>query len=108
MQMSRMKKVQESGAERVSSLRRQVQSPKSRVQRLTGNWEPGTGNVKGFTLLEVLVASAILSIVLAILYGVFSRTLTSKQIAEEQSAQARAARIVLLRVGDDLQSSLPF
>jgi general secretion pathway protein J len=67
-----------------------------------------TRNVKGFTLLEVLVASAILSMVLAILYGVFSRTLTSKQIAEEQSAQSRAARIVLLRLSDDLQASFPF
>jgi type II secretory pathway component PulJ len=56
----------------------------------------------------VLVASAILSMVLAILYGVFSRTLTSKQIAEAQSAQSRAARIVLLHIGNDLQASLPF
>jgi prepilin-type N-terminal cleavage/methylation domain-containing protein len=62
----------------------------------------------GFTLLEVLVASALLSLVLAIVYGVFSQTLTSKQRAEEQSAQSRAARIVLLRIGDDLQASFPF
>jgi len=65
-------------------------------------------NSEGFTLLEVLVASAILSMVLAILYGVFSQTLTSTQRAEEQSAQSRAARIVLLRIGDDLQASFPF
>jgi len=77
--------------------------------RNTGYWLLATGySSRGFTLLEILVASAILSIVLAILYGVFSRTLTSKQIAEEQSAQSRAARIVLLRIGDDLQASLPF
>jgi prepilin-type N-terminal cleavage/methylation domain-containing protein len=62
----------------------------------------------GFTLLEVLVAGAILSMVLAILYSVFSQTLTSKQFAEAQSAQSRAARIVLLRIGDDLQASFPF
>jgi type II secretory pathway component PulJ len=59
-------------------------------------------------LLEVLVASAILSMVLAIVYGVFSQTLTSTQRAEEQNAQSRAARIVLLRIGDDLQASFPF
>ena len=62
----------------------------------------------GFTLLEVLVASALLSLVLAIVYGVFSQTLTSKQRAEAQSVQSRAARIVLLRIGDDLQASFPF
>lgn len=63
---------------------------------------------RGFTLLEVLVASAILSIVFAILYGVFSQTLTSKRIAEERASRSRAARIVLLRIGEDLQASFPF
>jgi hypothetical protein len=56
----------------------------------------------------VLVASSILSIVLAILYGVFSQTLTSKRIAEDRSALSRTARIVLLRIGEDLQGSFPF
>jgi hypothetical protein len=46
--------------------------------------------------------------VLAIVYGVFSQTLTSTQRAEAQSTQSRAARIVLLRIGDDLQASFPF
>ncbi len=63
---------------------------------------------RGFTLLEVLVASSILSIVLAILYGVFSQTLTSKQIAEERVTLSRTARVVLLRMGEDLQASFPF
>ncbi|MBM4259658.1 MAG: prepilin-type N-terminal cleavage/methylation domain-containing protein [Deltaproteobacteria bacterium] len=63
---------------------------------------------KGFTLLEVLVASSILSIVLAILYGVFSQTLKSRQIAEERAALSRTARVVLLRIGEDLQASFPF
>ncbi|HXG21454.1 MAG TPA: type II secretion system minor pseudopilin GspJ [Methylomirabilota bacterium] len=62
---------------------------------------------RGFTLLEVLVASAILSLVLAALYGVFSQTLMSKRLVEERAARARAARIALLRLGEDLQSTLP-
>src|SRR5215471_1300143 len=66
-----------------------------------------TDHSSGFTLLEVLVASAILSIVLAALYGVFSRTLASKRLAEEHAARARVARIVLMRIGEDLQSALP-
>ena len=60
----------------------------------------------GFTLLEVLVASTILSLMLAALYGVFSQTLTSKRIAEERLNRSRAARVVLLRLGEELQSSL--
>lgn len=61
----------------------------------------------GFTLLEVLVASAILSLLLAALYGVFSRTLASKRFAEERATRARAARLVLLRIGQDLQAAFP-
>ncbi len=87
-----------------------VQGPRSKVQGPSGS-SPGprspVSGPSGFTLLEVLVASAILSMVLAIVYGVFSQTLTSTQRAEEQNAQSRAARIVLLRIGDDLQASLP-
>ena len=60
----------------------------------------------GFTLLEVLVASTILSLMLAALYGVFSQTLTSKKIAEERLNRSRAVRLVLLRLGEELQSSL--
>jgi general secretion pathway protein J len=63
---------------------------------------------RGFTLLEVLVASAILSLVLAALYGVFSRTLASQRLAEGRADRSRSARIVLLRLGEDLQASLPF
>jgi general secretion pathway protein J len=61
---------------------------------------------QGFTLLEVLVASAILSLVLAALYGVFSQTLTSKRWAEERAGLARTARIVLFRISEDLQTTL--
>jgi type II secretion system protein J len=53
------------------------------------------------------VASAILSLVLAALYGVFSRTLASKRLAEERATRARMARIVLLRIGEDLQAAFP-
>jgi general secretion pathway protein J len=62
---------------------------------------------EGFTLLEVLVASAILSVVLAALYGVFSRTLESKRLVEERGARARTARIVLLRISEDIRASFP-
>ena len=67
----------------------------------------GTVGQQGFTLLEVLVAGTILSIVLAALYGVFSQTLASQRRAEAQAARSRAARIVLLRLGDELRASPP-
>ncbi len=83
--------------------------PTGYFSRHAGYWLPTTDYAhRGFTLLEVLVASSILSIILAILYGVFSQTLTSKQRAEERAALSRTARIVLLRMGEDLQASFPF
>lgn len=69
--------------------------------RAAGSW------IRGFTLLELLVAGAILSLVLAALYGVFSRTLASKRLTEERAARSRAARIVLLRLGEELQAAVP-
>jgi general secretion pathway protein J len=99
----------------VSGFRFRVSTSKTKLRTVLDSELPQTPNCPrlrtpnspGFTLLEVLVASAILSMVLAIVYGVFSQTLTSTQRAEERNAQSRTARIVLLRIGDDLQASLP-
>lgn len=85
---------------------RQKAKGKSSARTYADYWLLAT-DYSGFTLLEVLVASAILSLVLAALYGVFSQTLTSKRLTEERTQQARWARIALLRIGEDLQSALP-
>jgi type II secretion system protein J len=97
----------------VSSFKFQVWNSKSRVRGLgfenSGYWFLTTDSCsRGFTLLEVLVATTILGLVLAALYSVFSRTLESKRLAEERTARARAARIVLFRLREELQSSVPF
>jgi type II secretion system protein J len=73
-------------------------------QRIKQEW---LQNRRGFTLLEIMVACAILGLVVAALYGVFSRTLGSKRLAEERMANVRAARIALWRIGEDLQASFP-
>ena len=75
--------------------------------RIDTGYQLRTTGYSGFTLLEVLVASTILSLVLAALYGVFSQTLTGKRRAEERATQTRTARIALLRISEDLQSALP-
>lgn len=91
-------------------------SPESRIRWPTRYRQEGSRihtpppmprDSRGLTLLEVVVASAILSLVLAALYTVFSRTLASKRVAEERAARARAAHIVLLRIAEDLQGSFP-
>jgi type II secretion system protein J len=95
------------------SLKSQVSSLKSQVrglpaQRSALSISHAVFMTGGFTLLEVLVASAILSLVLAALYGVFSHTLAGQRLTEERADRSRSARIVLLRLGEDLQASLPF
>ena len=89
-----------------------VQSPKSKVKEpRTSNLEPRTSDLeprtsdRGFTLLELLVATVILGILLTALYGSFSRTLRGKVQAENRSALSRAARTTLLRIAQDLQGS---
>ncbi|MCS6924999.1 MAG: prepilin-type N-terminal cleavage/methylation domain-containing protein [Candidatus Binatia bacterium] len=78
-----------------------------RKRRRTGISPLRLRESRGFTLLEVLVAAAISSFLLAALSGVFWRTLASKRVVEEQAARVRAAHTVLLRIGDELRGSIP-
>jgi type II secretion system protein J len=94
------------------SFKFQVRNLRSRIRGLgvenSSYWLLATDYCsRGFTLLEILVATTILGLVLAALYGVFSRTLESKRLAEGRTARTRAARIVLLRMREELQSSFP-
>ncbi len=62
---------------------------------------------RGFTLLEVLVAVAILSIVLTTVYSVMTRTLKDKNRAEEHADLYAAGREAVLQMADDLERALP-
>ncbi|MGH7822056.1 MAG: type II secretion system protein GspJ [Candidatus Binatia bacterium] len=60
----------------------------------------------GFTLLEIMISIAILSIVIVIVYGVFARTLTAKEYAEARSAETGTARAILNRIVRDLATTV--
>lgn len=60
----------------------------------------------GFTLLEITVTLAILGIVLIIVYGVFTRTLAGKEIAERRADEIAQVRATLSRLERDLQSAV--
>ncbi|MET0152060.1 MAG: type II secretion system protein GspJ [Candidatus Binatia bacterium] len=62
---------------------------------------------RGFTLLEITVTLGILSIVLAIVYGVFSQTIGSKELAERRADEDAGARGALARIARDLESARP-
>lgn len=62
---------------------------------------------RGFTLLEIMVATAILGIVLTSVYGVLSRALYAKNHAEERADLYAAGRETVLKMADELEGALP-
>lgn len=74
-----------------------MQSAKSQIQRLTWNLELGTQNSKGFTLLEVLVALAVLAVALVSLLGLQNRNLMLATQAERISTATLLAQEMLTR-----------
>jgi prepilin-type N-terminal cleavage/methylation domain-containing protein len=62
---------------------------------------------RGFTLLEVLVAVAILGIILTTVYGAVARTLQSKNRAEARAELYAAGREAVLRMADEIEGALP-
>jgi general secretion pathway protein J len=62
---------------------------------------------RGFTLLEIMVATAILGIVLTAVYGVLSRAIYAKNHSEERADLYAAGRETVLRMADELEGALP-
>jgi general secretion pathway protein J len=62
---------------------------------------------RGFTLLEILVATAILGIVMLTVYGVLARALYAKNHSEERAELYAAGREAVLRMADELEGALP-
>src|SRR6185295_6943036 len=60
---------------------------------------------RGFTLLEVMLAVAILGIIATTIYGTFSRTLRSKGIAEERIDVVRTGRSAVDRMAEELAAA---
>ena len=63
-------------------------------------------NLRGFTLLEVLVSVAILAIIMAALYSAYTTNVEAIQIARENGQVHQTARIALDWITRDLQSAL--
>jgi prepilin-type N-terminal cleavage/methylation domain-containing protein len=58
----------------------------------------------GFTLLEILLALAILALVLSSLFSAYSETITTTELVEASGEVDQAARLTLAQMADDLKS----
>jgi type II secretion system protein J len=63
-------------------------------------------DLRGFTLLEVLVSVAILAIIMAAVYSAYTTNVEAIQMARENGQVQQTARIVLDRMSKDLQSAI--
>jgi len=60
----------------------------------------------GFTLIEVMVATAIVGLVLVTVYGAVARTVASKNHAEERAELYAAGREAVLKMADEIEGAL--
>ncbi len=82
------------------------------ARRARANWctsfvtRPSDIAQRGFTLLEILVATTILGIIMVTVYGVLSRALLAKNHAEERADLYAAGRETVLKMADELEGAL--
>ena len=70
------------------------------------NCDISTDRQSGLTLLEILVSVAILTVLLAAVYGTYTSNVEAVQVARSNSKVYQTARIVLDRMIKDLESAL--
>ena len=62
---------------------------------------------RGFTLLEIMIATTILSIIMITVYGVVGRALYAKNHSEERADLYASGREAVLKIADELEGALP-
>jgi prepilin-type N-terminal cleavage/methylation domain-containing protein len=70
-----------------------------------GSGEDSIPNSSGFTLLEVMLAVAILSVIVTVIYASFSTAESSVKQAEVVRDQTDLARTLIVRLSDDIQNA---
>ncbi|HEY2729287.1 MAG TPA: prepilin-type N-terminal cleavage/methylation domain-containing protein [Polyangia bacterium] len=63
----------------------------------------GRARAAGFTLIEVLLAMAILGFITTIMWGSFSQTATNKRALEATQERVHTARVALMRMSRELE-----
>jgi general secretion pathway protein J len=62
---------------------------------------------RGFTLLEIMIATTILGIIMVTVYGVIGRSLYAKNHSEERADLYASGREAVLKIADEIEGALP-
>jgi prepilin-type N-terminal cleavage/methylation domain-containing protein len=62
---------------------------------------------RGFTLLEIMIATTILGIILVTVYGVIGRALYAKNHSEDRADLYASGREAVLKIADEIEGALP-
>jgi general secretion pathway protein J len=62
---------------------------------------------RGFTLLEIMIATTILGIIMLTVYGVIGRALYAKEHSEERADLYASGREAVLKIADEMEGALP-
>lgn len=62
---------------------------------------------RGFTLLEIMIATTILGIIMVTVYGVVGRALYAKNHSEERADLYASGREAVLKIADEIEAALP-
>ncbi len=93
----------EDGGQRTEGRGRQAELDTFHLSPFTLTLNPGAS--RGFTLLEILLAIFILTLVVTAVFGAFSGTFKVVNETETQEEIYRTARVVLERISEDLASA---
>jgi len=62
---------------------------------------------RGFTLLEIMIATTILAIIMVTVYGVVARALYAKNHSEDRADLYASGREAALKIADEIEGALP-
>jgi prepilin-type N-terminal cleavage/methylation domain-containing protein len=76
--------------------------PLQTARKARGRHSLAGGQARGFTLVEIMVAVAIFSMVIAAIYSTWALVMRATQVGEDAAANAQRQRVVLRAIGDAL------
>jgi general secretion pathway protein J len=62
---------------------------------------------RGFTLIEIMIATTILAIIMVTVYGVVARALYAKNHSEDRAELYASGREAVLKIADEIEGALP-